>query len=170
LSNLVDAAICLEVGHELDYGGNQMGAIAVLTGGGQGTQLLVGSCQHLQALESSHGQGQVPLGLVETLDVGRHVGDGSLGVERSRAHAIDATKDVSQLFFCTRDTAHTVGIALCLARLHAAHVLMQLMLLFVQLLRYGGGLVERRCMSEEGVQMCDGVVLDCISCQSLVRP
>jgi hypothetical protein len=131
LGNLIYAAVCLEVSHELDDSRDQVGTVAVLTGRGKQTQLLVCRRQHLQTLESSHGQSQVPFGVVEALDVGRHVGDGSLGVQGSCADSINAAKDVAQLFLCLCYASHAIGIAFCLSRDHAAHVVIEVILLFM---------------------------------------
>ncbi|KAI6769877.1 hypothetical protein HG530_004506 [Fusarium avenaceum] len=70
--DLFNAAITVEVFHELKNSLQKTRALPVLARLGQAPELLIRRRQHLQALKSRHAQREVALGPIESLYVGRH--------------------------------------------------------------------------------------------------
>lgn len=159
-SNLLNAAVAVEVAHELQHGLEEAGALAVLAGAGEAAQLLVGRRQHLQALEGRHAVRQVALGAVEALDVGRHGGDVALRLQGAAAHALDALEQRGELglggLHALEGRVGPVG----LGRLEGGDGLGEVIGVALQGRRDAGAGRDGRWVREEQVEVCDGIVVD----------
>lgn len=167
--NLVDGAIALEVRHELNNRLQQLRTLAVLATLAQTAQLLVRRRQHLQTLQRRHREREVLLRAVQTLDVGRHLGDGLLRVHRAGPHALDLAEEVGQLRLCGLDALHAVGIGRGLRGDDARDVFVQVMVVAAQSGGGGGDGGEGLRVVEDGVEVLDRVVVSCIERQRAVH-
>lgn len=150
-SDLVDTPIAFEVRHELDHRLQQLGTFAVLPALAQRPQLLVRRRQHLQPLQRRHRQREVPLRVVQPLDIRRHLRNSPLRLQGAFTHALDLRKQGGELGFGILDACDGRRVGLRLLRDERGDGGVELMLVFAESGGDGGDGGEGGGVREQGV-------------------
>ncbi len=134
--DLIDGPVALKVGHELYHSLQQLRALIVLSRLGEAPELFVGCRQHLQPLQRRHGEGEIPLGAVQALDVGRHVCDHTLRPDRLVAYAFDLSEQLGELPPGGLDATDALSIRARLSRGGFSDCFLQIILIVSKAVRY----------------------------------
>lgn len=158
--DLIYAAISLEVGHELNDGLEQLGAIAVLASGDEETQLVVGSGQHLQTLQGGHGHGEIAFCSIEALDIEGHVGNGKFGLLGALADILDVGEESSQVRLGLLYSLDAVRVGSGLTGDEGGDAIVEVTLVLSEAGRDTRDGREGGRVGEDGVEVMDWVIVD----------
>ena len=149
--DLVDRAIRLEVGHQLDHRLQQLGTVTVLPCLAEATQLVVRRRQHLQPLEGGHRQREVLLRVVQLLDVGCHLRDRRLRLGCAVAHVVNFLEQLAQVRLGGLDSLDAFRIGCDLILHQRANVVVEFIFVTSEGLGDRGRGGQRARVGEDGV-------------------